>query len=125
MTRPGIEPLSLKQLANTLPVGQWKKFLIIHKTSVFLFSLLSLFFALVSVKKNLFYLIQNVSKENPSGVMANGLDNDIVVSEFELQSRFYIHFQTNTLGKGMNSLILSVSGYIVPLLLLYEDEFSI
>ena len=27
------------------------------------------------------------------------------VSEFELQSRYYIHFQTNTLGKGMNPLI--------------------
>ena len=33
------------------------------------------------------------------------LDSDIVVSEFELQSRYYIHFWTNTPGKDMNSSI--------------------
>ena len=30
------------------------------------------------------------------------MDCDIVVSEFELQPRYHIHFQTNTLGKSMN-----------------------
>ena len=35
--------------------------------------------------------------------------------KFELQSRYYVHFGTNTLGKGMNFLILQVMGYIVPL----------
>ena len=39
-------------------------------------------------------------------VMVKAMDCEIVVSEFELQSRYYIHFLTNTLGKGMNSLIL-------------------
>ena len=34
---------------------------------------------------------------DPRGVVINLLDCDIVVSEFELQSRHYIHF-----GKGMN-----------------------
>ena len=33
------------------------------------------------------------------------IDCGIVVSEFEHQSRYYVHFQTNTLGKGMKSLI--------------------
>ena len=37
--------------------------------------------------------------------VANMMDCDIVVSEFKLQSNYYIHFRTNTLGKGMNSLI--------------------
>ena len=32
--------------------------------------------------------------------MANVLDCDIVVREFELQSCYYVHFRTNTLGKG-------------------------
>ncbi len=41
-------------------------------------------------------------------VVANLLDCDIVVSEFKLQSCYYIHFRTNTLGKGMNPLILPV-----------------
>ena len=31
------------------------------------------------------------------------LDCNIVLSEIELQSRYYIQFQTNTFEKGMNS----------------------
>ena len=38
-------------------------------------------------------------------VVANVLDCDIVVRVFQLQLRYYIHFLTNTLGKGMNLLI--------------------
>ena len=34
----------------------------------------------------------------------------IVVSEFVLQSHYYVHFRTNTLGKGMNPLILPAMG---------------
>ena len=33
--------------------------------------------------------------------MAKALDGEIVVSEFELQLRYYIHFRTNNLGKGI------------------------
>ena len=36
------------------------------------------------------------------GVMFKALDCRILVCEFVLQSRYYIHFQANTLGKGMN-----------------------
>ena len=42
----------------------------------------------------------------PRGVMVKVMDCEIVVSEFEFQSRYYVHFRANTLGKGMNSLIL-------------------
>ena len=35
------------------------------------------------------------------------LNCDIVVSEFELHLHYYGHFQTHTLGKGINNLILS------------------
>ena len=38
--------------------------------------------------------------------MVNALEYKIVVSKFELQSRYYVHFRTNTFGKGMNLLIL-------------------
>ena len=38
--------------------------------------------------------------------MVKALDYEIVVSKFELLSRYYVHFQTNTVGKGMNPLIL-------------------
>ena len=39
------------------------------------------------------------------GVIADVLDSDIVVNVFEFQSRYYVHIQTNTFGKGMNPLI--------------------
>ena len=42
---------------------------------------------------------------NPHDVVANVQDCDIVVSKFKLHLRSYVHFLTNTLGKGMDSLI--------------------
>ena len=33
-----------------------------------------------------------------------------IVSEFVFQSRYYVHFRANTLGKGMNPLILPDMG---------------
>ena len=46
----------------------------------------------------------------PSGVMVKAMDCRIIVSELVLQSRYYIHFRTNTFGKGMNPLILPAMG---------------
>ena len=42
----------------------------------------------------------------PRGVMVKAMDCGIIVCEFVLQSRYYVHFWANTLGKGMNPLIL-------------------
>ena len=42
----------------------------------------------------------------PRGVMVKAMDCGIVVREFVLQSRYYVHFRANTLGKGMSPLIL-------------------
>ena len=42
----------------------------------------------------------------PCGVMVKAMNCEIVVREFVLQSRYYVHFRANTLGKGMNPLIL-------------------
>ena len=47
--------------------------------------------------------------------MVKAMDSGIVVSEFVLQSPYYVHFQANTLGKGMDLIILPA---IVPLLFL-------
>ena len=44
------------------------------------------------------------------GVMVKAMDCGLVVSEFELQSRYYVHFRANTLGKDTNPLILSAKG---------------
>ncbi len=46
----------------------------------------------------------------PRGVMFKAIDCGIVVREFVLQSRYYVHFRANTLGKGMNPLILPAMG---------------
>ena len=40
-------------------------------------------------------------RECPPGVMVKVMDCRIVVSEFVLQSRYYVHFRTNSFG--MNS----------------------
>ena len=42
----------------------------------------------------------------PRGVMVKAMNCGIVVREFVLQSRYYVLFRANTLGKGMNPLIL-------------------
>ena len=38
--------------------------------------------------------------------MVKAMDCEIVVSEFVLQSRYYVHFGANIFGKGMNLRIL-------------------
>ena len=53
--------------------------------------------------------------------MAKPLDE----SEFEFQSRYNVHFRTNTLGKLINSLIPPDMDKIVPLLFFYKDGFGI
>ncbi len=45
-----------------------------------------------------------------SGVMVKALDCGIVAREFELQSRYNVHFRTNTLEKSMNPLIHQAIG---------------
>ena len=46
----------------------------------------------------------------PRGVMVKAMDCWIEVSEFELQLCYYVHFRINTLGKGMNPIILPAMG---------------
>ena len=64
--------------------------------------------------------------ESLCGVMAKVLDCGPRVSEFTLQSRYYVNFQTNTLGKGMNSFIPPPAmGLIVSLLFFCKVSFGI
>ena len=57
-----------------------------------------------------FVIVIQKTEGCPRGVMVKAMDCRIVVREFVLQSDYYIHFQANTLGKGMNPLILPVMG---------------
>ena len=54
--------------------------------------------------------LNQIAKGCSHGVMVKAIDYNIVISEFEFQSYYYIHFRTNALGKGMNPLILPTMG---------------
>ena len=56
------------------------------------------------------YIFTKIAGRCPRGVMVKVMDCGIVVSEFVLQSCYYVHFWANTLGKGMNPLILPAMG---------------
>ena len=49
------------------------------------------------------------SERSLHSVVANALDWVIVISEFELQSFYYVHFRTNALRKDGNNLIPKLS----------------
>ena len=55
---------------------------------------------------------------SPCGIVANVLDCDIVISEFQLHLCNYIHFQTDSLNP-------KKKGKIVPLLSFEKDGFGI
>ena len=58
----------------------------------------------------------------PRGVMVKEMGCEIPVNEFV---RYYVHFRENTLGKGMNPLILEAMTKIATLLFFYENGFDI
>ena len=55
-------------------------------------------------------LLTKTKRVCPRGVMVKAMDCGIVVNQFVFQSRYDVHFRTNTLGKGMNPLILPAMG---------------
>ena len=63
------------------------------------------------VLKKIFKSLEiNMGSECPSGGMVKMLNCGIIVSKFKLQSHYYVTFQTNTLRKRMNPLILPAMG---------------
>ena len=69
-----------------------------------------LMIVIFSMHTVIWFQVTNNNRGCPRGVMVKAMDCGIVVSEFVLQSRYYVHFQANTLGKGMNPLILPAMG---------------
>ena len=63
--------------------------------------------------QNLIFIIKE-ARGSPNEVVANILDCDIVVNEFEFQSLCHINFRTNIYGKDMNPLISQANHQIVP-----------
>ena len=53
------------------------------------------------------------------------LDRKIVVSRFELLSRYNVHIQTNTIAIGMNPLTPPAKDLIIASLFFYKDGFDI
>ena len=64
-----------------------------------------------------------VTGESPRDVAANVLYCNIVVSDFELQSSYYVHFWINTFRKGIYLLIRSTMILIEPQLV-YKEGFG-
>ena len=102
--------------------------------SFFLFSFFTLIFfffiCFTHVLSVLFFtsflasLISFFLSLSPHGIMGKVLDCSPGISEFKFQSSCYIHFQTNTLGKG-KMLLISQAMKIISLLFFYMDAFSI
>ena len=61
-------------------------------------------------KRVVFLAILAVARWCPRDVMVKAMDYWIVVREFVLHLRYYVHFRANTLGKGMDPLILPAMG---------------
>ena len=55
--------------------------------------------------------------------MANVLDCRLKVKLVPLQSRYYVPFWINIIGKGMN--LLFSSGFVTSLLFFYKNNFAI
>ena len=56
--------------------------------------------------------------------MAKMLDSGLEVVVFEFQSHYYVDFWSNTIGKGMNSLIPPATYQIVSVLFFYKDSIG-
>ena len=65
---------------------------------------------LVAFDHIIFCFLHKVIGGCPRGVMVKAMVRGIIVREFVLQSRYYVHFQANTLRTGMNPLILPAMG---------------
>ena len=74
-----------------------------------------------------------ILRYHKKSVWRNGLDSGLEVSEFEFQWRYNVYFDTNTLWKGMNPLILQLwfelynfsSSISMALALNNEDSYAI
>ena len=75
---------------------------------VVLFHIVFFLFFTFSLYSQFLLFLLSFFQEYPHCLMVKELDSEMVVSEFELHSNNYVHFRTNTLGKGMNPLIILV-----------------
>ena len=65
--------------------------------------------------------IATLTRECPCGLMVKAMDCEIVLSEFVLQSNYYVHFRANALGKGMTPTYPPNYGFNgTPTVLLWE-----
>ena len=69
------------------------------------------------------FLIQD--EESPRCVVANALHCDILESEFELRSCYYIHFRIKYSDERYELHYSQAMGWIVTLLFFYKDSFGI
>ena len=78
---------------------------------IYIYVYISIYFSL--------YLPIWINRESP-WCNLNVLDCDIVVSDFELQTHYHVHFRTNTLRKGWTSYLLNNGLNRTTTILLHE-----
>ena len=106
-----------KNQPTNQPTNPWKSFFFIwfEVAQLYSFNELPILkscddFDVLETKSHMLQGIMNMERGCLCGVMVKAMDCGIVVSKFILQSHYYIHFQANILGKGMNRLILPAMG---------------
>ena len=117
--------LSLSLSLRAITIILWF-FLLVDTIDIFLFPFLekiSAFFSLSlwKLSPSSLSLSLSLSGSSPCGMMAKELDSDIVVSEFELQLCYCIHFRTNTLGEKYEPLYLCSSGLYSTFAVLLQE----
>ena len=91
-------------------------FIFIYSFVIYTYWLFTVVFFKIVFYKNLILISRKLTLNLnsiwrfPCGVMVKAMTCGIVVSEFVLQSRYYVHFRANTVGKGMNPIILPSMG---------------
>ena len=67
-----------------------------------------------------YYSVRGITRR----VVANVMDYNILIIEFDLKSRYYVYFWTNTRGKIMGMFISPAIHYIIHLLTFYMNEIG-
>ena len=86
-------------------------FIVLMKQMIIVTEFSETYFSVVSISHPCYIVLPCIKDKTtmfsgcPCGVIVKVMDCRIVESEFELQLHYYIHFWSNTLGKGVNPFI--------------------
>ena len=88
----------MKSIQTLLPIFIFKEIATCKESKT------ALFISVHFQQQNTIFASDGQEKRYLCWIVANVLDCDVVVSEFEMYSQYYVHSRTNTIGKSRNSL---------------------